>query len=59
MKVLHIFLLEFQNGRHSQPTVVSLMLLVHDLLSEIQNATGEYEGRRMPGTEYNLYEVRE
>ena len=64
MKALHISLLKFQNGRSShqttqQPSVVSLELLVHDLLSETQSATREYEGRRMPGTEYNLYGVRE
>ena len=63
MKVLHIFLLNFPNGHSShqttqQPSVVSLNLLVHDLLSEIQSGTREYKGRRMPGTEYNLHEVR-
>ena len=55
---------KFQNG-HSwhqttqQPGLVSLKWLTHDRLSEMQDVTREYRGRRMPHEEYNLYGVME
>ena len=53
-------LVKFQNGYSchqatQQPGLVPLWLLAHDLLSEMQNTTREFTGRRMQGAEYNSY----
>ena len=65
MKVLLFFfpLVKFQNSYSchqatQQPGLLSLKLSASDLF-EMHNDTTECRGRRMPGAEYNSYEVRE
>ena len=63
MKVLHFLLLQIYGQklasggsatRSGVPEVIS-----HDLVFEMQSATGECRGRRMLGAEYNSYGVTE